>query len=335
MATVLEYAKRDVKPLAIEPYDREWGVGVSGLSDEKSPFPRINRLHAWVRNKRHSVDPKRGQIVTEAFKKYENESLQLKWAHILSDVLHQCDIFMYDDELIAGDIAAPACECGIYPEYGIDWIIDEFHNWPMDQRPNDVLIVPKENQEAIEAYAGEWDAKGNTLLSHVQAAFTDYNRIASGGPFSPKGLYNCNHYATQGVGHGCADMAKVLTKGWEGIRAEVREAEARLQADDARYQEKKEFYQAAYIVLDAVEHWIRRYGDLCRDLAAKEQDATRRSELERISANCYHVATGVPRDFWEAIQLLHFTYCITCIEANGHSASCLPAAPITAASRWT
>ena len=319
MATVLEYAKRDVKPLAIEPYDREWGVGVSGLSDEKSPFPRINRLHAWVRNKRHSVDPKRGQIVTEAFKKYENESLQLKWAHILSDVLHQCDIFMYDDELIAGDIAAPACECGIYPEYGIDWIIDEFHNWPMDQRPNDVLIVPKENQEAIEAYAGEWDAKGNTLLSHVQAAFTDYNRIASGGPFSPKGLYNCNHYATQGVGHGCADMAKVLTKGWEGIRAEVREAEARLQADDARYQEKKEFYQAAYIVLDAVEHWIRRYGDLCRDLAAKEQDATRRSELERISANCYHVATGVPRDFWEAIQLLHFTYCITCIEANGHS----------------
>ena len=24
MATVLEYAKRDVKPLAIEPYDREW-----------------------------------------------------------------------------------------------------------------------------------------------------------------------------------------------------------------------------------------------------------------------------------------------------------------------
>ena len=74
MATVLEYAKRDVKPLAIEPYDREWGVGVSGLSDEKSPFPRINRLHAWVRNKRHSVDPKRGQIVTEAFKKYENDS---------------------------------------------------------------------------------------------------------------------------------------------------------------------------------------------------------------------------------------------------------------------
>lgn len=52
MATVLEYAKRDVKPLAIEPYDREWGVGVSGLASEKSPFPRINRLAEWVRTKK-------------------------------------------------------------------------------------------------------------------------------------------------------------------------------------------------------------------------------------------------------------------------------------------
>ncbi len=317
-STVLEYAKRDTKPLAIEPYDREWGVGVSGLADEKSPFPRINRLHEWVRTKNHSVDPKRGQIVTESYKKYENDSVQMRCAKTLSDILHQCDIFMYDDELIAGDIAAPACECGIYPEYGMDWIIDEFHNWPMDQRPNDVLNVPKENQEAIEAYHAYWQ-QNNTLVDKVQSKLTEYNRLGSGGPFSPKQVYNCNHYAIQGVGHGCADMAKVLNKGWSGIRKEVDEAYAKLEESDPRYADKKEFYEASYIVLDAVEHWINRYGDLCRDMAAKEADPVRKQELERVSANCYHVATGVPRDFWEAIQLLHFAYCITCIEANGHS----------------
>lgn len=320
MSTVLEYAKRDVKPLAIEPYDREWGVGVSGLSDEKSPFPRINRLHEWVRTKNHSVDPKRGQIVTESYKKYENDSIQMRCAKTLRDILHQCDIFMYDDELIAGDIAAPACECGIYPEYGMDWIIDEFHNWPMDQRPNDVLKVPQENQDAIEAYWDYWkEGKNHTLIDKVQSKFTEYNRLGSGGPFSPKQVYNCNHYAIQGVGHGCADMAKVLNKGWEGIRREVDEAYGKLKEDDVRYKEKKEFYEASYIVLDAVEHWINRYGDLCSKLAAKEADPTRRQELERVASNCYHVSKGVPRDFWEAIQLLHFAYCITCIEANGHS----------------
>ena len=70
-STVLEYAKRDVKPLAIEPWDREWGVGVSGLADQKSPFPRINRLHEWVRTRNHGVDPKRGQIMTRSYQKHE------------------------------------------------------------------------------------------------------------------------------------------------------------------------------------------------------------------------------------------------------------------------
>ena len=28
-------------PLAIEPYDRVWGVGISGLTENPSPFPRI------------------------------------------------------------------------------------------------------------------------------------------------------------------------------------------------------------------------------------------------------------------------------------------------------
>lgn len=317
MSTVLEYAKRDVKPLAVEPYDREWGVGVSGLADDKSPFPRINRLQEWVRNKNASVDPKRGQIVTEAYKKYADESLQMKWAHIFSDVLHQCDVFMYDDELIAGDIASPACECGVYPEYGMEWIIDEFHNWPMNERPNDVLNVSKEKEDAIEAYSDFW--KGKTLLDNVQAKFTEYDRLGSGGPFSSHQVFNCNHYATQGVGHGCADMEKILNNGWEGIRKEVDAAYAKLNKNDPKYVDKKDFYEASYIVLDAVEQWINRYGDLCDNLAVKEADATRKQELERIAANCHHVATGVPRDFWEAIQLLHFTYCLTCIEANGHS----------------
>ena len=318
-STVLEYAKRDVKPLAIEPWDREWGVGVSGLADQKSPFPRINRLHEWVRTRNHGVDPKRGQIMTRSYQKHEKEPIQLRWANILSDILHECDVFMYDDELIAGDIAAPACDCGVYPEYGIDWVVDEFHNWPMDQRPNDRLYVSQENQDAIEALLPEWDPKGRTLLAKVQSKLTDYNRLGSGGPFSPKQVYNCNHYATQGVGHGCCDFEKILNKGWEGIRKEVDEAYAKLQKDDPEYADKKDFYEGSYIVLDAVEHWINRYGDLCRDLAAKEADPTRKQELERIASNCYHVSKGVPRDFWEAIQLLHFVYCITCIEANGHS----------------
>ena len=34
----------DTCPLAIEPYDREWGVGISGNTPEPSPFRRINNI---------------------------------------------------------------------------------------------------------------------------------------------------------------------------------------------------------------------------------------------------------------------------------------------------
>ena len=48
-------------------------------------------------------------------------------------------------------------------------------------------------------------------------------------------------------------MAKVLNKGWEGIRAEVLEAQGKLAADDPDYESKAEYYECALIVLDAVE----------------------------------------------------------------------------------
>lgn len=40
-----------------------------------------------------------------------------------------------------------------------------------------------------------------------------------------------------------------------------------------------------------------------------------------MAANCAHIATGTPRTFWEAIQLVHLANCIILIECNGHSIS--------------
>jgi formate C-acetyltransferase len=302
-------------PQAVEPFDKEWGVGVSGLTADKSPFPRINRLLEWVRTKTPSVDATRGRLVTEAYQKYADEPLEIKNAKVLAYVLDNCEVFLYDDELLVGDIAAPANECGIYPEYSMDWILDEFANWPMDLRPNDKLFVPEQTQDEIKAYGDYW-AQGNTLPDIVMGKFTEDN--LKGSQFG-KHLFNIDHYMMQGVGHGVADHAKVLELGWSGIRDEVNSYYAALDKGDSEYQSKSQFYEAALIVLDAVERWINRYGDLCAQYAAEEGDDARRAELQKMAEICYHISKYPPRDFWEAVQLLHFAYCLTCIEANGHS----------------
>lgn len=57
----------DTCPLAIEPFDKEWGVGLSGNTPEPSPFPRINSiLKVTTKSTNGFVAPDRAELVTEA-----------------------------------------------------------------------------------------------------------------------------------------------------------------------------------------------------------------------------------------------------------------------------
>ena len=62
------------RPCAIEPYDKEWGVGVSGLDEDISPFPRINRMRQKTRDAHRTADVQRLNIVTEGYKKYNKSA---------------------------------------------------------------------------------------------------------------------------------------------------------------------------------------------------------------------------------------------------------------------
>jgi formate C-acetyltransferase len=122
-----------------------------------------------------------------------------------------------------------------------------------------------------------------------------------------------------GVGHVCADYAKLFEIGFGGIRKEIEEYSAKLDdtlPDDLK---RKQFYDAELIMLDGVKTFISRYGELAGEMALREPDSVRKTELERVSSNCLWVAENPPRDFWEAIQLYHLATNMIIIEANGHS----------------
>ena len=53
------------RPLPVEPWDKVWGVGVSGLTEDPSPFPRVNRLLKWTAARDSAADSQRALIVTE------------------------------------------------------------------------------------------------------------------------------------------------------------------------------------------------------------------------------------------------------------------------------
>lgn len=84
---------------------------------------------------------------------------------------------------------------------------------------------------------------------------------------------------------------------------------------------KEQFYKSVEIVLLAIQDHIVSYAELASKMALEETRPLRKAELESIAANCRHVASHAPENFWQALQLSYFVQLMLQIESNGHSVS--------------
>ncbi|MCL2227256.1 MAG: pyruvate formate lyase family protein, partial [Oscillospiraceae bacterium] len=301
-------------PLAIEPVDREWGVGISSLTENPSPFLRINNMLKRNKETDSTADAHRALIVTECFKKYAMHPQSIIWAHALREVLERVPIAIWPDELIVGELAAPPNSAPIYPEFSMDWLCDELTSSPFEDRRNDRYVIDERTKAEILSIQEFW--RGRTVSEAVLALYTEEERKGShlGAAVLLEGLYI---YA--GIGHVTANYEKLFKVGFGGIRKEVEGHLAKLDPTNPKDMKKHEFYTAELIMLDGVKAYMRRYGELAAKMAEAESRPERRGELLRVSSNCLHVAEGAPRDFWEAIQLWHVATNMIIIETNGHS----------------
>jgi formate C-acetyltransferase len=106
------------------------------------------------------------------------------------------------------------------------------------------------------------------------------------------------------VGEQTANYEKVLHKGLKGIKAEVEWylAHSEQVYDHYSLQEKRDFYKAVLISIDAAIAYAKRYADLALEMATKEINPTRKKELARIAEVCGWVPANPARDWWEAVQ---------------------------------
>ncbi len=303
----------DTRPLPIEPVDKVWGVGVSGI-EEPSPFPRVNRLLKWTKERDSTADSQRALIVTEGYKKYAMYPMNIKWALILRDIFTTVKINIWPEELIVGELAAEPCSAPIYPEFSMDWVCREFENNVMEARKNDRYVISDQVKKDILGIEDFWK---NKTVSEAWEASLSPQEVAES--HLEKGINRSGLYVYAGVGHVSVNYEKLFRIGFGGLRKLVEEAMAGLDTSNPEDVKREEFYLAELYTLEGASAYIRRYGDLAEKMAAEEKDARRRAELQRIASNCHHVAEGAPRDFWEAIQLYHIATNMIIIETNGHS----------------
>lgn len=305
-----------VKPCGTEKYDQSYGLGYRVGHDDFSPYERVNKLRKTFLGREFNIDIQRARLITEVYKKHPDLSAKLKTAYSLDHILKNVDIDLYEDELLVGEIAAPAKAAPVYPEFSVNWIIDELKYHPFDQRAHDKFFITDEDKEELLELLEFW--RGKTIEDAVNARLSEDQKK---GCELGKKVYMTNLYHFAGIGHFVMDYPKLLKTGIDQYICKAEEKRASLQASAPAYEERKDFYDAMIIELKAAKHYIQRYAQLAQKRGELEQDKRRKAELLQIAENCRQISGGPAKTMWQALQLWHFATTITQIESNGHSIS--------------
>lgn len=281
-----------------------------------SPYPRINKILKRVHSYEDTIDSSRAVLITEAFKKYENDSPIIKAANVLAYLLRNLPVDVYDDELIVGDMGCPPRCAPLYPEFSLEWICDEMINFPFEAREQDRFAISEQTKRDILSIRDYW--KGRTVEDGITTILSDEEKKGSVLP-GGRPVFHPNLHLYGGIGHFIADYETLFSKGFIGIRKQVEARLGELLVTKAEDIEKREFFNAVLITLDAVKDFFYRYGVIARQKAGNVSNSVRRQELLKMAENVEWVAENPPRTFWEAMQLYHLATNVIVIDSNGHS----------------
>ncbi|WP_243545687.1 (2S)-3-sulfopropanediol dehydratase [Pseudodesulfovibrio tunisiensis] len=259
------------------------------------------------------IDIERARYFTESMKLTEGQPLVLRWAKALLNCAEKMTVYITPNSLLAGRSGKLGRYGILYPEIDGDFY---FTLADLDKREKSPFkITPEEVKIVLEDIAPYW--KGRTYHEHLNNAmpedlrgvtYDDDSGLKSKFVVSETSSYRS---ALQWV----HDYPKVLKRGFKDIQ---REAQERLDSLDhespIEMWEKKPFYEAMVIVCDAIMLWSRRHADLARELAAAEENETRKAELLKLAEICERVPAEPARNFHEAVQSQWFTQMFSRIE---------------------
>lgn len=273
--------------------------------------PRMNDFREKVLDKKPYICAERALLATESYRLYQNQPPVMKRALMLKNILEKMSIYIEDETLIVGNQAASNKDAPIFPEYTLEFVIDELDKF--EKRDGDVFYITEETKAALRSIAPFWEnnnlrAKGEALLPE------EVNVFMETGFFGMEGKLN------SGDAHLAVDYEQLLKIGLVGYEKRVRQLKAELDLCVPENIDKYVFYKAVLIVIEAVKTYADRFSLLAQEMTENAQ-SHRKDELLEISNICSKVPYEPASSFKEAIQSVWFIQLILQIESNGHSLS--------------
>lgn len=112
---------------------------------------RINDIREMIINATPTICSDRAVLTTESYRQNESEPPVMKRAKALSHILSNINISVYERELIVGNVGSLPRSAQIFPEFAVDWLIDELNGDPVrpDQRSGDRFLISPEDEAAL------------------------------------------------------------------------------------------------------------------------------------------------------------------------------------------
>ncbi|MDD7281290.1 MAG: formate C-acetyltransferase/glycerol dehydratase family glycyl radical enzyme [Erysipelotrichaceae bacterium] len=262
---------------------------------------RIDRLRKKMEKREASICSQRALLYTQSFKNNEQDSYILKKAKAFAHTLNHMDIYVEQDSLIFGNQASHNFAAPIFPEYSIQWVIDELDEF--EKRKGDVFKIDEQTKQDLRSIYPYW--KGNTHEDEVNRNITEDILLAQ-----KQGIIHRGGISMSGDGHIVCDYEMILNTGFRKL---IDIAKSHLDNDS------NDYYQSVIISLEGALSFCKRFGTLLEQLADKEQDITRKKELKKMSEIACTMLEQPCQSFYEAVEIVYMIHVLLMIESNGHS----------------
>ena len=286
------------------------------MGEDVTRSARIESMRERLLEAVPQISSDRAVLITEAYKKYNNETVYVKRAKALAELLEKLPVAILDGELIVGSVSDKLRCAHIFPEFGLDWLIEELDGNPMrpENRPGDKYEISLKDEEALRSIAGYW--YNNNHEYRCKAVLPEETHL-----IREMGVTDSYWLMIGGEGHLTVNLKRVVREGLEQYIERAKSRITELDLADPAQAEQKPFLKSVIISCEAVIRYAARYAVLARKLAAKEVRAVRKEELLYIADICERVPAKPARNFHEALQSVWFVNLCIQIENNGHSIS--------------
>ncbi|MEN8132564.1 MAG: pyruvate formate lyase family protein [Pseudomonadota bacterium] len=257
---------------------------------------RIDRLKEQHMSTLADISSERNRLIKKMYEDTAGYQQIIRRAKCLAYVLENKELYI-DENLFVGSMASTVNGTYPYPEWNVEWMKEE----------NTVeKSKTQEDREANQWALDYWDTR--SLKPRSDEIF-----IKKYG-FDPNPSFQAGliaEFTSWPGGGGNLNYPMIYNNGMASVIKDVEERQAALDMLLPNAS-KFYFYEASLIVMRAIVRYANRYAELAREIAAKEENETRKAELIAIAETCEWVPEHPARNLREAIQA-HFI-CHICAE---------------------